>query len=54
MRVFDALMGAGRHHAAETTLRAAAIVAYVDDTLDLGMIEKKAMYWAVSTFHEGF
>jgi len=51
--VLDALMGARRHHAAEATFRASALVVHVDDALDLGVIEQEAVHRAITAGHEG-
>jgi hypothetical protein len=54
VRVLDALMGAGRHHASEASFGPAAVVIHVDYALDLGMIEKESVYGAIATSHKRF
>jgi hypothetical protein len=53
VRVFDALVRAGRHHATEAALRAGTFEVHVDNALDLRVIEQKAMDGAVAAFHKG-
>lgn len=54
MRILDALVGAGRHHAAETAFGSSTFDINVDNALDLRVIEKEAVNWAISAVHEGF
>lgn len=52
--VLDALVGTGGHHASEATFSAGALRIDVYDTLDLRMVEKEAMYRAITAIDERF
>jgi hypothetical protein len=54
VRVLDALVGTGRHHAAETALCTCTLGVHVDDALDLRMVEQEAVYRAIAAGHKCF
>lgn len=53
VRVLDALVRAGGHHASESALGTGAFGVDVDDALDLGVIEEETVDWPVAAVHEG-
>lgn len=54
VRIFDTLVRTSRHHAPEAPLGARAIAVHIDNALNLGMVEKEAMYGTIAASYEGF
>jgi hypothetical protein len=53
VRVFDALVSAGRHHTPKTPLGACTLGVHIDDALDLRVVEEEAVDRPVAPVHEG-
>jgi hypothetical protein len=54
VRVLDAFVGAGGHHAAEATLRSRAVCVDIDDALHLRVVEEEAVNGPIAASYEGF
>jgi hypothetical protein len=54
VRVFDALVSAGRHHTPKTPLGACTLGVHIDDALDLRVVKEEAVDRPVTPVHEGF
>jgi hypothetical protein len=53
VRVFDALVCAGRHQAPKASLRSRAVVIDIYDALHLWMIKEEAVHGAITAIYKG-